>query len=61
MSERSLTGSGGPTQETDELLLVINNKLKANAEFVSKSMAYGRLTWRKNNKGVLDVKLDLTI
>ena len=61
MSERNLTGSDGPTQYIDELLLVINKKFKANAEIITRSSAYGRLTWRKNKHGVLDVTLDLTI
>lgn len=46
------------TKEVDELLATIAAKLAANAGIIARSLAYGRLSWRRGRTGQFEVDLD---
>jgi hypothetical protein len=45
----------------EELIKAIDAKLGANRPIVARSLAHGRISWRRQGNGQFDVKLEATV
>lgn len=46
-----------PDQDVERLIEAITQKLTADKAVLARSLRYGRLTWRRDGRGRLEVKI----
>ena len=48
-------------RDVDELIELINRKLKGNQPVLAQSLEYGRIQWRRDKNGQFKVKIEANI
>ena len=56
-----MTANAASAASAQELIAAITAKLESNTAIVEKSIAFGRLTWRRTKHGGFEVKLEPSI